>query len=126
MLSFVQSNILILLHPFIPFFTEKVWQDFKYTNYFKKSLMFKSWDIKSKQSFNKSYRKIDWLIDLVTNIRSTKVDLNVSPGSFIDISTSELDPKKATLIKPTPTEDKSAEKTEEAGEASDKQEDQKK
>ena len=34
--------------------------------------------------------------------------------------------KKATLIKPTPTEDKSAEKTEEAGEASDKQEDQKK
>ena len=34
--------------------------------------------------------------------------------------------KKATLIKPTPTEDKSAEKTEEGGEATDKQEDQKK
>jgi len=98
MLSYVQSNILILLHPFIPFFTEKVWQDFKFTNYFKKPLMFKSWDIKSKQVFNKSYRKIDWLIDLVTNIRSTKVDLNVSPGSFIDISTSELDPKKTSLI----------------------------
>jgi len=98
MLSFVQSNILILLHPFIPFFTEKVWQDFKFSYYFKKSLMFKSWDIKAKQSFNKSYRKIDWLIDLVTNIRSTKVDLNVSPGSFINISTSELDPKKTTLI----------------------------
>jgi len=98
MLSFVQSNILILLHPFIPFFTEKVWQDFQFSYYFKKSLMFKSWDIKGKQSFNKSYRKIDWLIDLVSNIRSTKVDLNVSPGSFIDISTSELDPKKTTLI----------------------------
>ena len=98
MLSFVQSNILILLHPFIPFFTEKVWQDFKFSNYFKKSLMFKSWDIKPKHSFNKSYRKIDWLIDLVTNIRSTKVDLNVSPGSFIDISTSELNTKKASLI----------------------------
>ena len=54
--------------------------------------------ISKKQSFNKSYRKIDWLIDLVTNIRSAKVDLNVSPGSFIDISTSELDPKKTSLI----------------------------
>jgi len=98
MLSFVQSNILILLHPFIPFFTEKVWQDFRFSNYFKKSLMFKDWNIKPKQAFDKSYRKIDWLIDLVTNIRSTKVDLNVSPGSFIDISTSELDAKKVSLI----------------------------
>jgi len=98
MLSFVQSNILILLHPFIPFFTEKVWQDFKFSDYFKKSLMFKNWDIKPKVAFNKSYSKIDWLIDLVSTIRSTKVDLNVSPGSFIDISTSELNPKKLSLI----------------------------
>jgi len=98
MLSFVQSNILILLHPFIPFFTEKVWQDLKFSNYFKKSLMLKSWDIKPKQTFNKSYSEIDWLIDLVSNIRSTKVDLNVSPGSFIDISTSELNSKKISLI----------------------------
>ena len=98
MLSLIQSNILILLHPFIPFFTEKVWQDFKFNNYFKKSIMFMSWDIKSKQAFNKSYSKIDWLIDLVSNIRSTKVDLNISPGSFIDISTSELNSKKASLI----------------------------
>ncbi len=98
MLSFIQYNILILLHPFIPFFTEKVWQDFKFSNYFNKSLMFMSWDIKPKQTFNKSYSKIDWLIDLVSNIRSTKVDLNVSPGSFIDISTYELNPKKISLI----------------------------
>ena len=60
--------------------------------------MFKSWDIKPKHSFKKSHSKIDWLIDLVTNIRSTKVDLNVSPGSFIDISTSELNSKKTSLI----------------------------
>ena len=98
MLSYVQSNILILLHPFIPFFTEKVWQDFKFSNYFKTSLMFKSWDIKHKKVFNKSYSKIDWLIDLVSNIRSTKVNLNVSPGSFVDICTSELSSKKVSLI----------------------------
>ena len=98
MLSFVQSNILILLHPFIPFFTEKVWKDLKFSNYYKTPLMFKSWNIKPQKTFNLSYKKIDWLIDLVTGIRSTKVDLNVSPGSFIDISTSEINSNKTRII----------------------------
>jgi valyl-tRNA synthetase len=60
--------------------------------------MFKDWDVKSQSSFNKSFNKIDWLIDLVTNIRSTKVDLNVSPGSFIDISMAELNSNKISII----------------------------
>ena len=98
MSSFIQSNILILLHPFIPFITEKVWQDFKFSSYYKTPLMFKNWQIKPQSTFNKSYNKIDWLIELVTSIRSTKVDLNVSPGSFIDISTSELNSSKRSII----------------------------
>ena len=61
-------------------------------------LMFKNWDIKSQSTFNKSYKKIDWLIELVTSIRSTKVDLNISPGSFINISTNELNSEKARII----------------------------
>jgi len=98
MLTFIQANILILLHPFIPFITEKVWLDFKFNNYFKTSLMFKDWNILKYSNFNKSYNKIDWLINLVTSIRSTKVDLNVSPGSFIDISTNELNLEKTNII----------------------------
>ena len=35
---------------------------------------------------------------LVTSIRSTKVDLNVSPGSFIEISTNELNSEKKSII----------------------------
>ena len=60
--------------------------------------MFKNWDIKPQITFNPSYNKIDWLIDLVTNIRSTKVDLNVSPGAFITISTAELSSNKTAII----------------------------
>jgi valyl-tRNA synthetase len=96
--AFIQANILILLHPFIPFFTEKVWQDFKFANYFNKPLMFKDWEIKPQSSFNKNHSKIDWLIDFVTNIRSTKVNLNVSPGSFIDVSTAKLSSNKNSII----------------------------
>ena len=60
--------------------------------------MLKDWNIKSLPSFNKGYNKIDWLIDLVTSIRSTKVSLNVSPGSFINISTAELNSSKISII----------------------------
>ena len=61
--------------------------------------MFKNWDLKSQPTFNKSYSKIDWLIQLVTNIRSTKVDLDISPGTFIDISIEELNSSKRSIIK---------------------------
>ena len=47
---------------------------------------------------NKSHSKIDWLIDLVTNIRSTKVEFNISPGSYIDISTKKLNLSKISII----------------------------
>lgn len=98
--SYIQSSILILLHPFIPFFTEKVWLDFDFGSYFKSPLMFKDWNLSTKltPSFNQSYKKIDWLIHLVTNIRSTKVDLDVSPVSFIDISINELNKNRRGII----------------------------
>ena len=96
--ALIHANILILLHPFIPFFTEKVWLDFKFNNFFKTSIMFKDWNLLKKPNFVKSHNKIDWLINLVSNIRSTKVELNVSPGSFIDIAINELTHEKSEII----------------------------
>ena len=97
--SFIQSNILILLHPFLPFFTEKVWQDFNFSSYFKTPLMYTNWNLNPQKKFIKSYNKIDWLIDLVANIRSTKVNLSISPGSFVDISVAELKENKKEIIR---------------------------
>ena len=88
-----------MLHPFIPFFTEKVWLDFKFNNYFKSPLMYKNWELKTQPTFSKSYKKIDWMIRHVSIIRSTKVDLDVSPGSFVDISIDELSSRKRSIIK---------------------------
>jgi len=96
--SFIKANILILLHPFIPFFTEKVWQDHRYTSYFKSPLMYSNWKIKSEPIFKDSHKKIEWLIELISSIRSTKVDLNISPGAFIDVSIDELNFKKRSII----------------------------
>ena len=97
--SYVQSNILILLHPFIPFFTEKVWLDFGFNTITKSPIMFKNWEIKPQLTFKKGYNKIDWLITLVANIRSTKANLGAPPGSFIDVSIDELNSSKKSIIK---------------------------
>ena len=98
--AYIQSTILIMLHPFIPFFTEKISLDLKLEKSFKTPLMFRNWSlpVKSSIEFEKSYQKIDWLIHLISNIRATKVDLNVSPGSFIDICLEDLKKDKKDII----------------------------
>jgi len=98
--AYIQSCILIMLHPFIPFFTDKIWLDLKLNVNLKSPLMFKDWSlsIKTDARFKKSFIKIDWLIQLVTNIRSTKANLDVSPGEFIDISVQDLKNEKRKII----------------------------
>jgi len=90
-----------MLHPFIPFFTEKLWLDLKHDKNLKTPLMYKDWILpfKTNNSFKKSYQRVDWLIQLITSIRSTKVDLDVSPGAFIDISIEDLSINKSNIIK---------------------------
>ena len=62
--------------------------------------MYKSWDLpfKSDPSFKKSHAKIDWLIQLISNIRSTKVDLEVPPGAYIGISLENINKDKFKII----------------------------
>jgi len=98
--AYIQSSILVMLHPFVPFFTEKIWLDLKLNTKLKTPLMYKDWNLPAKvsPSFKKSYQKIDWLIQLITSIRSTKAELEVSPGSLIDISIEDLKKDKKNII----------------------------
>ena len=84
--SFMFMNVLKLLHPFIPFFTEHMWQDNKFDRSFKSDLISSSWPVSKKiQSFNKSSKEIESLIEIVKSIRSTKVQLNIIPKEYCDI-----------------------------------------
>ena len=99
--AFIQAHILVILHPFIPFFTEKIWMDLNLKNTLKSPLMYKNWTlpIKTNLLFKKSHQKIDWIIQLITIIRSTKVDLDIPASSFIDISIDDLKEDKKNIIK---------------------------
>ena len=84
--SYMLSNILKLLHPFIPFFTEHVWQENKFHVESKSDLISSDWPItKTIQSYKKNSEEIDCIIEIITAIRSTKVQLNVPAKEYCNI-----------------------------------------
>ena len=84
--SYMLSNILKLLHPFVPFFTEHVWQVNKYNKQERSDLINSDWPISKKiKSYKKNSDEIKYIIDVISSIRSTKVQLNVPPKEFCDI-----------------------------------------
>ena len=67
----MMANILKILHPFIPFFSETVWSKNNYKKLFKKELILSSWpNFKKVASFNKNQLEINNLIELISNIRN--------------------------------------------------------
>jgi len=96
---FMLTNLLKLLHPFIPFFTESVWTQNKYNNFFNTSLVNASWpNFKNKLNFNKNQNNINNLIELISDIRSTKAELNITPKLFCDIIFLEKSKRLKLLI----------------------------
>ncbi len=97
--SFMMANILRLLHPFVPFFTESVWSKNKYKNVFKKDLISSSWpNYKNVHKFNKNQIDINDIIELISNIRSTKAELKIAPKLFCDVSLSDKSGKLKKLL----------------------------
>ena len=84
--SYMLLNILKLLHPFIPFFTEHVWRENRFNSEEKTSLITSNWPSPKKiKSYKKNSEEIKSIIDIITAIRSTKVQLNVPPKEYCDI-----------------------------------------
>ena len=96
MASFVFKEILVLLHPFIPFITEEIWLKNKLDNNSKNYLMYSNWitDKSKKQKFD----DVEKIINFITEIRSFKNELGISPGSFIDISFAKIDKTNKTFL----------------------------
>ena len=87
--TYIFKQILILMHPFIPFITEEIWLKNKLDNRKKNYLMLANWP-KNKSKKDESYKEVKKIINMISEIRSFKNELNVNPGSFIDVSIEKI------------------------------------
>ncbi|WP_440932075.1 valine--tRNA ligase [Candidatus Pelagibacter sp.] len=87
--SYIFKQILVILHPFIPFVTEEIWLKNKFDNSGKDFLMHHNWP-SGEIKIDKSQKDVEKIIDIISELRSFKNELNVSPGSFTTISISNL------------------------------------
>ena len=97
MSAYIFKQILVILHPFIPFVTEKIWLKNKLDKFKDNYLMYTNWP-SGKIKKDQSMKDVEKIINIITEIRSFKNELNVSPGSFIDISINKINKKNKSLM----------------------------
>ncbi len=96
--GFIFKEILILLHPFIPFITEELWLKNKLGKKKEKYLMYANWIKDNKVGKDKETTDVNQVIGVISRIRAFKNELSVSPGSFIDISIQSVSKNKQNLF----------------------------
>ena len=80
------QNALKLLHPFMPYVTEELWQEIKPANTGAKFLMLENWPQIPENLMNKDAdAEINWVIKAITGIRSVRSEMNVPAGSKIPL-----------------------------------------
>jgi valyl-tRNA synthetase len=99
---YVFKQLLKILHPFIPFVTEEIWLNNKFDNSSKDYLMYSNWP-NDEAKKDQSSIDVQKIIDIISDLRSFKNELNVSPGSFTDISIKNLNKDSQKFIKDNET-----------------------
>ncbi len=77
------DQILVMLHPFMPFITEELWhsQAAHQGAARKYDLITASWPNPRAEVSKEATDAIDWVIELTTNVRSAKNELGIPPGA---------------------------------------------
>jgi len=72
------DQILVMLHPFMPFITEELWHKLGARPC---DLIVAQWPKPEAEVSKEATDAIDWVIDLTTNTRSAKNELGIAPGA---------------------------------------------
>ena len=80
--AWVLDQILVMLHPFMPFITEELWN----ANPRPYPLIVAKWPMPDARALDpEAGPEIDWLIRLVSGIRAARAELNVPPGAKLPL-----------------------------------------
>jgi len=85
--AWVLDQILVMLHPFMPFITEELWaRTAEYGATRNGMLITEAWPELSADLIDEAAEgEIDWMIKLIEETRSTRSELNVPPGAKIPL-----------------------------------------
>jgi valyl-tRNA synthetase len=94
--GWVLDQILALLHPFMPFITEELWHALSARDH---DLIVGRWPMPDARAIDpEATREIDWLIRLVSEVRTARTELNVPPGARLPFAVSgETEATRARL-----------------------------
>ncbi|HEY0960192.1 MAG TPA: valine--tRNA ligase [Novosphingobium sp.] len=76
--GWVLDQILVMLHPFMPFVTEELWANMGARPY---ELIVAEWPVPEAVVDAEAKRVIDWQIELAQKARTAKNDLGIAPGT---------------------------------------------
>ena len=78
MLVYIMSNTLKLLHPFMPFITEEIWQTLPHEG---ESIMISEWPVyKDEYNFSTEEQEMNRIMEAVRAIRNRRAEMNVPPS----------------------------------------------
>ena len=94
--GWVLDQILVMLHPFMPFVTEELWNAMGERPY---PLILARWPVADARALDpEAGPEIDWLIRLVGGIRTARAELNVPPGARLALHVRDADAQTLTRL----------------------------
>ncbi|MGO9172397.1 MAG: valine--tRNA ligase [Rhodomicrobium sp.] len=87
MTAWALDEILKLLHPFMPFVTEELWAVLGEVGPKRETLLcLADWPKQAKKADGKAVDEVNWVIDLISEIRSLRSEMNVPAASMLPLT----------------------------------------
>ena len=95
--AWVLDQCLIMLHPIMPFITEEIWGK---TGFRENLIVHQAWPEFTLKNFwdQEAHNEISWIIDLVEEIRSVRVEMNIPAGMKISMQIFKINSKVSGFL----------------------------
>jgi valyl-tRNA synthetase len=89
--AWVLDQILVMLHPFMPFITEELWHAMGERQY---DIIHAKWPAPNASADRSAIEEVNWVIETISKTRSFKAELNIPPGTRLTANIA--DPQSST------------------------------